>query len=200
MSNVVGITPELLKVYDGLRKSAALDLVATGVEGEELLQVLQAKAANDLNVLQMAKTAGAGALLSQVGTAAGKFLKTPVGKGLGYAAGAAVPAVVAGNMIADNASEKFRDRALQAGAGLAGIGATMYGLHRATNSLGKQAADENEAVLEALNKLATIGYLDVFLSETEVDELQTPEARKLATEVRSLNAEYGVSILRNLVE
>lgn len=188
------MSPELGRVYDGLHKSQLLSKLAELVSGGELEVVLAEKAKNDTATFEFAKQA---ALLETGMNAARRFVGTPFGKGMAVAAGAAIPAVVAGNAISDHATASARDRALQTGVGLAGLGATMYGLHRLANRGQKMASDETE-IQTALDKLAAVGYLDELLTEIRGKDMSL-EMAKLASELRDLNREYGVEILTALV-
>ena len=76
------------------------------------------------------KAANASSLISHVTPA----LKT-VGKGMALGAGAAIPLGVAGKVVADDAVENARDKALQAGVGLAGIGSLYHGVTRGVDAL-----------------------------------------------------------------
>lgn len=192
---MVPVSPALSRVYDGIHKSRILDKLASVASGEELEQVLAAKAANDAATFELAKQA---ALLETGMNAARKFVGTPFGKGMAVAGGAAIPAVMAGNAIADHATASARDRALQTGVGLAGLGATMYGLHRFANRGQKVASDVTE-IQAALEKLAAVGYLDELLTEIRGQD-GSLEFQKLASELRDLNREYGVEILVGLTE
>lgn len=188
------LTPEFARLYEGLRKSASLEKIAAVLPSEEAAAVLIEKMANDSRVFDTAKLAAMG--MTSIVDAA-KPVMQRVGKGLAYGAGAAIPLAMAGNYVADKATADARNRALETGLGLAGIGATMYGLHRATQP--KTAADEGANIEDALKKLASIGYLDELLSGACEDKGVSESSKKLATEVRLLNREYGVEILRNLM-
>jgi pyruvate/2-oxoglutarate dehydrogenase complex dihydrolipoamide acyltransferase (E2) component len=184
------LSPELGRVYEGLHQGKLLEKKAELASPEEAAKALQEKAVNDFKTFEFAKTA-AGLM-----NGARAFMGTPFGKGLGVAAGAAIPTVAAGNMISNHATEQARNRALETGVGLAGVGATMYGLHRLAQP--KQASDEEGQLKNALLKLASVGYLDEMLA-TATAEATTEEARKLAHEVRCLNREFACQVLRDLV-
>lgn len=189
------LTPEFARLYEGLRQSAVLEKVAAALPAEEAAEALLEKAATDSRVFDLAKTAalGMGSLLESA-----KPMAQRAAKGLAYGAGAAVPLAIAGNYVADKATESARNRAIEAGAGLAGIGATMYGLHRATQPK-TASSDEEKHLKEALKKLASIGYLDELLGGVSADPEVSERSKKLAMEVRLMNREYGVEILRNLM-
>lgn len=148
------------------------------------------------------------------------------GKGLAYAAGAAVPATLAGGYLIGKAGdesrktiEDVRNKALQAAAGVAALGGGLYALHRATKPDTKtttlygagpggeripmresvqKISSVKEEPSELLEKLATVGYLDVLFE----DSMTRGDAatREKAAECRLLNAEHGVDILRQLLD
>lgn len=185
------ISAEMGRLYDGLRQSKLLEKQAEELSGADADRLFQEKASNDYHTFELAK------LAAGWGDAAKHFMTTPFGKGLGYAAGAAIPTMVAGNMIADHATEQARNKALEAGLGLAAVGGTLYGIHRMVSP--KHATDEQAELEQALKKLASVGYLDELLSATLSDSETSDEARKLAAEVQALNREFGVSILTEMV-
>ena len=167
---------------------------ADSLSGEELQPVLLQKAAAAVAILEHIKTAGViDGVRSVLSSPGAKDLGRKALTGAAVAGGAAVPAVVAGNMISDRATENARNRALQAGAGLMGMGATMYGLHHLANGQ-KQAS----AVDETFLKIAAVGYVDEQLGDMLEDPAATPEEKKLAAELKCLNAEYGVELFRSL--
>lgn len=164
---------------------------------EEASKVYLEKIANDSRTFETAKLA-AGVMGSMLQT--GKnVMGSPFGKGLGMAAGAAIPTVMAGNMMSTHAAEQARNKALQTGMGLAGIGASLYGIHHMMQPGQKMASEEEKDYQEALHKLASIGYLDELLGTAELDEKSSEGARKLAAEIRLMNREYCIEILRNLI-
>jgi len=158
---------------------------------------------------------------SSVGKGLLTAAKSPMGKGLLAATGAAIPAAAvvshAGNVAADN-NEDMRNKALQVALGIGGVGAGLLGMHRLTQptesqsvsygrdpSTGKMVMQHASGVKKSsaeaeplLQKLATVGYLDVVL-ETQAAYGKTAETRENAQQCRFLNAEHGVSILRELL-
>lgn len=183
------LSPDLARAYEGLHNSKMLEKRASVTSPADSLKALQEKAQNDYNTFELVKQAGLADLA-----------KNPIVRGAGYAAGAAVPAVIAGNMISNHAAEQGRNKALEAGAGLAAIGGTMYGIHRMMQpKTASDAAIEEKDVQEALQKLASVGYIDEMLDVAMSDKTASAEARKLAVEVKYLNREFGCEILRNLV-
>jgi hypothetical protein len=171
-------------------------------EGDE---VLAAKALNDLALFEAVKEAainwGAAREL------AGKAMQHPVGKGLAYGTGAAIPAAAAGSYLIGRAgdearqtTEDVRNKALQTALGVGAVGAGLYGLHRLTQpsqeAAPKQASAETDEIL--LEKLSTVGFLDTLFVEQEkhgADE----SVRHEALECRMLNAEHGIDLLKQLL-
>lgn len=186
-----------LKIYkqviQGLRSSEVWEKNAA----------LQHKAANDQAVFALLKQAAAG----------------PLAKGLMYGAGAAVPATVAGALLINQAgresrktTEDIRNKALQAALGIAGIGGSLYALHRATKPTTKtttaytRGADgelvpmqqmETKVSTALIEKLATTGFLDVLFEDRCKSE--DKGVREKAAECKALNAEHAVDILRQLL-
>jgi hypothetical protein len=122
-------------------------------------------------------------------------------KGLLYGTGAAIPATAAGSYLIHRAgkesrktTEDIRNKALQAAAGIAAIGGGMYALHR--TQAGKTAAVQKDPEI-LLEKLATVGFLDVLFEEQRLHD--NPSIRYKAAECRLLNAEHGVDLLRQLL-
>ena len=188
------ITKAHFELGTALAEYTKLSAHADTLSGEELQPVLLQKAAAAVGILEYIKTASVITGVKDVLTSpAAKEMGRKALTGAAVAGGAAVPAVVAGNMISDRATENARNRALQTGAGLMGMGATMYGLHHLANGQ-KQAS----AVDETFHKLAAVGYVDEQLDGMLEDPAATPEEKKLAAELKCLNAEYGVELFRSL--
>jgi hypothetical protein len=191
---MIPVSAKMGQLLAGLRDSRKLEKVAAVSSGQELELILLSKRAADSKLFETAKEAGVwdtvrnGAQAAWQHPLAGKALA-----GGAVAAGAAVPAVIAGNMMSDHATEQARNRALEAGVGLAGVGATMYGLHHMVGG-NKTAGDEAADLEQALAKLAAVGYLDEQLTKAAADG--SPQA----LELRDLNREFGIEILRNLTE
>lgn len=193
---MIPMSPALGRVYEGIRRSRQLEKMAGVVTGDDLVRVLASKAENDYATFSFAKEASIGQTVANYGKA---FASNPAGKGFLMAAGAAVPAVAAGNMISDHATEQARNRALETAGGIAALGGTMYGLHHMMNRNKTASADEEAQVDAAIEKLASIGYLDELLAEA-ISASTDEEQKKLAAEVRCMNREYGVEILGNLID
>jgi hypothetical protein len=92
---------------------------------------------------------------------------------------------------------------LQTALGLGGIGAGLYGLHRMTGGgpllaqgekQEKTGADSGEELSDLVSKLATVGKIEDTLDCLDFDRL-SPEAQKLAWELRVINRGYGVQLL-----
>ncbi len=60
---------------------------------------------------------------------------------------------------------------------------------------GRMCDEKVPLIKEAVHKLATVGEIDVVLSQLSIDDV---EVRKLASDLRHLNWEYGVKILSEL--
>jgi hypothetical protein len=131
-----------------------------------------------------------------------KTAASPLMKGLMYGAGAAIPATAAGSYLIHRAgkesrktTEDIRNKALQTALGIAAIGGGLYALHRSQG--GQKAASVQEDPQILLEKLATVGFLDVLFEEQQ--HQADPNLRYKAAECQLLNAEHGVDLLRQLL-
>jgi hypothetical protein len=157
----------------------------------------------------LAKHADADALLKKAGTDLAtlrllKYASGPFAKGLMYGAGAAIPAGLIGAGLISHAGnesrktvEDIRNKALQAALGVAGIGGGLYALHRATGDQKHAAA--HEPPYDLLEKLATVGFLDVVFEDQHKNG-QDETTRNKAAECLLLNAEHGADILQQLLD
>jgi len=200
MDSVRQIYPRLMQ-----RLQRSDDL--TKIAGDE---ALIHKAANDMAVMALLKHAAMG----------------PLGKGLMYGAGAAIPAGLVGGALVHQAGnesrrtvEDIRNKALQAALGVAAIGGGLYALHRTTKPTSKtttsygagpggemmpmrsmetkiSAAQANATQL--IEKLATVSFLDTLFEDQK--NRADVETRKTAAECQLLNAEHGADILRQLLD
>lgn len=202
-------------VIAGLKKTAAL---SNYLEKTASADALSTKTAHDVVLFSTLKKAAIDpGMLS-------KLVKSPFGKGLGYAAGAAIPVTAGGAYLMHRAGEESRktiedarNKALQTALGLGGIGAGLYGLHRLTAPTEKTITTVNEMPTgqtykststqklnsaketpeELVKKLATTGYLETLLEEQEKTASKSLKEEILNN--RLLNCEHGVYILGQLL-
>jgi hypothetical protein len=174
---------DLQQVYQLLipRLQASEDLTKTANEKD-----LLAKACADSCTLALLQKVAAG----------------PLAKGLMYGAGAALPVGLMGAGLIRQAggesrktTEDIRNKALQAALGIAAIGGGMYALHRTQG--GQKAASVQEEPQILLEKLATVGFLDVLFDDQRQNGDEA--TRTKAAECWLLNAEHGVDLLRQLL-
>lgn len=199
-------------VIKGLRESAALENYLTKQADEH---VLETKTAHDVQLFTHLKEAGIADLA-----------RSAAGSTLGKAVAIAAPATAGGAYLLHRAGEEarettkdLRNKALQTGLGLAGIGAGLYGLHRLTQpnttksvraeidpSTGQMGpmhvmmskrSSVQDPPQQLLEKLATVGFLDTVLEAQE--KHADAQVRQDASECRLLNAEHGIDILRQLL-
>jgi hypothetical protein len=199
-------------VIKGLRESAALENYLSKHADDH---VLETKTAHDVQLFAQMKEAG-------IADLAARAINSPAGKALAITA----PVTAGGTYLLHRAGEEarettrdLRNKALQTGLGLAGIGAGLYGLHRltqpnTTQSINAQVdpqtgkmgpmyvqmqkrSSAREVPQQLIEKLATVGFLDTVLEaqEKHADE----NIRRDAHECRLLNAEHGIDILRQLL-
>jgi hypothetical protein len=177
----------LVDIYRAVKTSKVLEKLAAQSEHEVRDAVLRAKIAVDEDIFEHIKTAAMSPLAAKIM------------KGALAASAAAIPLGVAGHMIlskADETSDLLQNRILQTALALAGVGAGLYGMHKLTSDSPKMAADDQELLEEANEKLATVGLLDELLGSVPTG--LSEEATKLAAEIRALNRGYGVHLLDEL--
>jgi len=209
-----------LKLYTDVLRAVhttqALEKYAAASGDEDALQL---KAQTACHVLERLKTAGIGELAKGA-------LKSPLGKGLMYGTGAAIPATAGGAYLlhrggeeAKGVSEDLRNKALQTALGVGAVGAGLYGMHRLTKPTKLESvnwqydprtgervpfsgytAKQGSALEPAqtlIEKLATVGFLDEVFANQE--KTATQNAQQDAHECRLLNAEHGLDILSQLL-
>ena len=210
--------PELLK---GLRISDALEKLSASPEAPP--DTLEIKTAYDRILFEHVKKAAIGKTLANAYKAT---VANPVGLKALQATAVGVPAVAGGSYLLHRAGEESRktvedarNKALQTAGGIAAMGGGLMGLHRLLGtkpksqtmvSLGNQGGQlvplsvtmSKQSAVQAtdevlLEKLATVGYLDTVLEDQE--KHASEDVRRDAMEMRSLNAEHGVHILKELL-
>lgn len=202
-------------VYRMLKQSQVLEKYASASN-----DALELKSSQALDLLHYIKEASKGEALRQL------VGKVPEGvrKGLAYGAGAMVPVTAGGAYLMHRGGEEAKDtathirnQALLAALGIGGVGAGLMGVHRALTpskqtsvsygmtpeGLRPQAVHINKtgSVHEEdllIEKLATVGFLDVVLEEQEKNGADAT-IRRDAAECRRLNAEHGVDILQQML-
>lgn len=198
---------DLRPIYDQLLSRLH---ASEALEKQASEDALIKKAGTDLATLHMLKCAA-----------------SPLMKGLMYGAGAAIPAGLVGAGLihqAGNESRKtvedVRNKALQTALGIAALGGGLYALHRTTKPdtktqtiMQRGLSGELEPVRQmetkvsyarvapqtVLEKLATVGFLDVVFENQTINGPDDPTRRK-AAECRLLNAEHGADLLRQLLD
>lgn len=199
------LPPNLMKIYGRLAYAQKLKKLATSSDaGVKLAAVTKLREINDSLFLMLKEAAVSAASVMDFGKnrvlpAAkdmlnqGKEYLPSLGKGLAMGAGAAVPLGIAGHYLAEDATTQARDKALQAGLGLAGIGGAMYGIHKGVSAFGGRD-DRQKRSEEIQTKLATLGYLaEVLDGITET---------KIASEVAELklrNIDSIISVFEDII-
>lgn len=158
------LSPVTFKIYNKIYHSKKLEKLAASSSGQAQDNILAKKAALDADLIATIKEAAfnSGSILDGM-----RKIAPTVGKGMAAGAGAAVPLTAAGMYLSDKATDDARDKALQAGLGIAGLGAGLYGIHKMTqkpehpmmHSM-KYASEES-----VFHKLASIGMLDYELHD-----------------------------------
>jgi hypothetical protein len=184
-----------MDVYRSVDTSMRLEKVAQYYANDEETKTaaIKAKIAVDAEVFELVKRA---ALKSELARSALK--------GLAYSAAPLAGVGLVGHSLLSKAksnaadvAEDVRNKVLQTGLGLAGIGAGMYGLHRLTGGGAKhqkEGADHQAELGELVAKLAAVGKIEDNFDHLDFESL-SPDAQKLACEVRVLNRGYGVQLL-----
>lgn len=153
----------------------------------------EAQASVNEELFSIVKEAGAGSLsLSSLASTAKNLAGSSFGRGMATAAGAAVPATLAGNYLINRGTEEARNKALQTAGGVAALGAGLYGLHRALGPAEKRASPDDDAV----QKLAAAVYLDELLS---TEALRTKLSEEVVEELVRTNKQYGGELIRSLI-
>jgi hypothetical protein len=184
------------KIFRSVDTSHRLEKIAAyyADDPEVVKQATAAKAAIDNEVFDLVKQASKSDIL--------RSLAHKAGVGAAVGAGATVPIAIVWSYLLGKARDDaaltaadIRNKVLQSGLGLAVIGAGMYGLQKMTSeSAPKQASDYGEAREELIRKLATIEVIEDQFAAADQSKL-SPEAVKLANDVRALNRSYGVRLL-----
>ena len=188
-------------VHRMLKQAQVLEKYASTVVQNTALEL---KSAQALDLLQYIKEA------SKLDAAKALIEKVPQGvrKGLAYGAGAAIPATAGGAYLLHRGGEEAKDtathirnQALITALGVGGVGAGLMGVHRALTpnqpTLHRKTA-EVQAEETLIEKLATVGFLEIILEEQEKHGT-TPELQQDAMECRRLNAEHGMDILQQML-
>lgn len=198
--------PSLRACYDTvcrmLKQAQVLEKYASTVVQDEALEM---KSTQALDLMQYIKEA------SKLDAAKALIEKVPQGvrTGLAYGAGAAIPATAGGAYLLHRGGEEAKDtathirnQALLTALGVGGVGAGLMGVHRALSPNQQisghkisSAQDTDEVLIE---KLATVGYLDVILEEQEKHGT-TSALQQDAMECRRLNAEHGMDLLQQML-
>ena len=126
---MIPLPSSAFKIYNKIYHSKKLEKLAKQAEGQERTDLLKKKAEVDVELLQRIKQA---AFDGRSMLNAAKSFGGTAAKGLAAGAGATIPLAATGSYLSDKFTEDARNRALQTGVGLAGLGAGLYGIHRAT--------------------------------------------------------------------
>lgn len=186
------LNPYLVQISRGVNTAKRLEKIAAQFH-DDVEIVKSASEARELvidEVFDMCKKAGA--ISAKALTAGDAALK-----GLGWGVGLGVPAIGVGAYLShksEDATADMRNKILQTGLGLAGIGAGLYGLHRLANQGEKQASSSDDKYAELVEKLAAVDHVESTLAKASLEKL-SGDAAKLAREVRTLNRAYGVQLL-----
>jgi len=184
-----------MDIYRSVDTSNRLEKIAQYYADDETVKTaaLRAKVAVDAEVFALVKRAALKSEMAQNAL-----------KGLAYSAAPLAGAGLVGHSLlskakhdAEEATSDVRNKVLQTALGLGGIGAGLYGLNRlaeGTDGQEKESADHEATIGELVEKLATVGKIEDNFSSLDIEKL-TPDAQKLAYELRVLNQGYGVQLL-----
>lgn len=184
----------LMDIYKSVDTSKRLEKIAAYFSDDEevKLAALRAKIAVDDEIFDLVKHA---TLKSELGR---KLLA-----GLAYSAAPLAGTAIVGHSLLSKAKRDaaetaadVRNKVLQTGLGLAVIGGGLYGLHRLADrgQQTKTSEDTNTALQDLVAKLATVGKIEEDFDNLDFDSL-SPEAKKLACELRMTNRKYGIQLL-----
>lgn len=199
----------LMDVYRSVDTSKRLEKMAGYFDDDEEVKqaALGAKAKVDAEIFDLVKRASLKSELARKALTGLAYGTAPIaGAGvLGYGL------LSKAKRDAAETAADIRNKVLQTALGLGGIGAGLYGLHRLTggepievNKLlsklprkevqEKTSSDRQAEFEELLTKLAAVGKIEDDLANLDFEQL-SPDAQKLACELRALNQGYGVQLL-----
>jgi hypothetical protein len=175
------------KIYYYASRSRELGKLAAVMTGDKAASALAEKAAADASLYGLIEKT-ATRLLENL-----KTMKTPILKGLGYSAGAAVPLALAGNYLINKAEDSAKDVVYPA-LGAVGVGAGLYGLSKMlggndqqSGPYGKRASEGSAAFLVAADLMKV------------ASSAEDPEIKKLAQETLQVALAHVADVVGDLV-
>lgn len=179
------------KIHYYASKSRELGKLAASVSGDQAASALHEKAAADASLYNLIEKV-ANNLIENL-----KTLKNPIVKGLAMGAGLAVPGVIAGKYLINDAEESAKD-VIYPALGAAGIGAGLYGLSQMFGGSDNGSAPGKRAS-EDLIKQGSAAFLVAADLVKVAQETEDPELRKLANETLQVALAHVADVVGDLI-
>jgi hypothetical protein len=184
------------KIHYYASKSRELGKLASSVSGDQAASALHEKAAADASLYNLIEKV-ANNLIENL-----KTLKNPIVKGLAMGAGLAVPGVIAGKYLINDAEDSAKDVIYPAlgaaGIGAAGIGAGLYGLSQMFGGSDNGSAPGKRAS-EDLIKQGSAAFLVAADLVKVAQETEDPELKKLANETLQVALAHVADVVGDLI-
>jgi hypothetical protein len=180
------------KIYYYASRSRELGKLAAVMTGDKAASALAEKAAADASLYGLIEKT-ATRLLENL-----KTMKTPILKGLGYSAGAAVPLALAGNYLINKAEDSAKDVVYPA-LGAVGVGAGLYGLSKMLGGNDQQSGPYGKRASEDLIKQGSAAFLVAADLMKVASSAEDPEIKKLAQETLQVALAHVADVVGDLV-
>jgi hypothetical protein len=180
------------KIHYYASRSRELGKLASVVSGDQAASALAEKAAADASLYTLLEKT-ANRLIENL-----KTMKTPLLKGLGYGAGLAVPAVIAGKYLINDAEDSAKN-VIYPALGAAGVGAGLYGLSQLFGSSAPASGPRRKQASEDLIKQGSAAFMvaaDLIKVASETDD---EELKKLAEEALQVALAHVADVVGDLV-
>lgn len=179
------------KIHYYASKSRELGKLASSVSGDQAASALHEKAAADASLYNLIEKV-ANNLIENL-----KTLKNPIVKGLAMGAGLAVPGVIAGKYLINDAEDSAKN-VIYPALGAAGIGAGLYGLSQMFGGSDNGSAPGKRAS-EDLIKQGSAAFLVAADLVKVAQETEDPELKKLANETLQVALAHVADVVGDLV-
>ena len=179
------------KIHYYASKSRELGKLASSVSGDQAASALHEKAAADASLYNLIEKV-ANNLIENL-----KTLKNPIVKGLAMGAGLAVPGVIAGKYLINDAEDSAKN-VIYPALGAAGVGAGLYGLSQMFGGSDNGSAPGKRAS-EDLIKQGSAAFLVAADLVKVAQETEDPELKKLANETLQVALAHVADVVGDLI-
>lgn len=179
------------KIHYYASKSRELGKLASSVSGDQAASALHEKAAADSSLYNLIEKV-ANNLIENL-----KTLKNPIVKGLAMGAGLAVPGVIAGKYLINDAEDSAKN-VIYPALGAAGVGAGLYGLSQMFGGSDNGSAPGKRAS-EDLIKQGSAAFLVAADLVKVAQETEDPELKKLANETLQVALAHVADVVGDLI-